>query len=59
MMKLDVLDGFDTIKICVGYQAGKRTYSQPPMRLSDYERYTPLYEEIEGWKASTRGITRV
>lgn len=58
MMKLDVLDGFDTIKICVGYQAGKRTYSQPPMRLSDYERYTPLYEEIEGWKASTRGITQ-
>ena len=58
MMKLDVLDGFDTIKICIGYQAGKRTYSQPPMRLSDYERYTPLYEEIKGWKASTRGITQ-
>lgn len=58
MMKLDVLDSLDTIKVCTGYQVGKRTHTQPPMRLSDYERYTPVYEELKGWKTSTRGITR-
>ena len=58
IMKLDVLDSFDTIKVCVGYQVGKRTYTQPPMKLSDYDRYEPIYEEFDGWKVSTRGITR-
>jgi adenylosuccinate synthase len=57
MMKLDVLDSFDTIKVCVGYQAGKKTYTQPPMKLSDYDRYEPIYEEFDGWKTSTRGVT--
>jgi adenylosuccinate synthase len=57
IMKLDVLDSFDTIKVCVGYQAGKKTYTQPPMKLSDYERYEPIYEEFDGWKTSTRGVT--
>jgi adenylosuccinate synthase len=57
IMKLDVLDSFDTIKVCVGYQAGKKTYTQPPMKLSDYDRYEPIYEEFDGWKTSTRGIT--
>jgi adenylosuccinate synthase len=52
-----VLDSFDTIKVCVGYQAGKKTYTQPPMKLSDYERYEPIYEEFDGWKTSTRGVT--
>lgn len=56
-MKLDVLDSFDTIKVCVGYQAGKKTYTQPPMKLSDYDRYEPIYEEFDGWKTSTRGVT--
>ena len=57
IMKLDVLDSFDTIKVCVGYQAGKKTYTQPPMKLSDYDRYEPIYEEFDGWKTSTRGVT--
>ena len=58
IMKLDVLDSFDTIKVCVGYQSGKKTYTHPPMKLSDYDRYEPIYEEFDGWKTSTRGITR-
>jgi adenylosuccinate synthase len=57
IMKLDVLDSFDRINVCVGYQAGKKTYTQPPMKLTDYERYEPVYEKLDGWKASTRGIT--
>jgi len=58
MMKLDVLDAFDKIKICTGYRAGKRTISQPPMSIVDYSRYEPVYEEVDGWKTSTRGMTK-
>lgn len=58
MMKLDVLDTFDKIKICTGYRVGKRTVSQPPMSIVDYSRYEPVYEEVDGWKSSTRGITK-
>ncbi len=58
MMKLDVLDALDKIKICTGYRAGKRTISQPPMNIVDYSRYEPIYEEMDGWKMSTRGITK-
>lgn len=57
LMKLDVLDSFDTIKVCVGYRYGKRIVSQPPMKLSDYGRYEPVWEEMDGWKSSTRGTT--
>lgn len=58
MMKLDVLDTFEKIKICTGYRTGKRITSQPPMSIVDYARYEPVYEEMDGWKSSTRGITR-
>lgn len=58
MMKLDVLDTFDKIKICVQYTIGKRSFSQPPMGLDDISRCEPVYEEIDGWMTSTRGITK-
>ena len=58
MMKLDVLDAFEKIKICVGYTIGKKSYSYPPMSLSEFSRCEPVYEEMNGWMASTRGVTR-
>lgn len=58
MMKLDVLDSFNTIKICVQYRLGKRLYSQPPLSVNDFARCEPVYEEMEGWRCNTRGITR-
>jgi adenylosuccinate synthase len=58
MMKLDVLDTFDKIKLCVQYTIGKRSYSQPPMSLRDFSRCVPVYEEMDGWMTSTRGVTR-
>jgi adenylosuccinate synthase len=58
MMKLDVLDTFDKIKICVKYVIGKRSFTQPPMSLDDLSRCEPVYEEMDGWMTSTRGITR-
>ena len=57
IMKLDVLDHFDTIKICTSYKIGKRIHTQPPMSVADYIRCEPQYEEMEGWKSPITGIT--
>ena len=46
IMKLDVLDGFEKIKVCVAYEIdGKRTESMP----EDLENIVPIYEELDGW----------
>ncbi len=51
--KLDVLDDFDQIKVCVGYQLdGERLRHFPD--TPDLERVTPVYETWPGWKTSTR-----
>ncbi|SFR96250.1 adenylosuccinate synthase [Sphingomonas jatrophae] len=55
LTKLDVLDGFDEIAICVGYELdGQRTDYLPP-HPQDQMRVTPVYETIEGWPGSTAG----
>jgi adenylosuccinate synthase len=46
LMKLDVLDGFDTIKICVAYEVNGERINYVPANLEDV---TPIYEEIKGW----------
>jgi len=56
--KLDVLDGIDTIRICVGYRMGDQVRDLPPMAAEHYEECEPVYEDIPGWKESTVGITR-
>jgi adenylosuccinate synthase len=58
VMKLDVLDGFDTIMICTGYRRGKRLYREPFMRLDDYYDAEPVYEALEGWKRPLTAIRR-
>ncbi len=58
LMKLDVLDSFDTIKICVNYRIGAKLVDRPPVSIADYDRCEPQYEEMEGWKTSIRDITR-
>lgn len=48
IMKLDVLDGFETIKVCVAYEIdGQRVETLP----EDLENVTPIYEELEGWES--------
>ncbi|MBV6417233.1 MAG: Adenylosuccinate synthetase [Steroidobacteraceae bacterium] len=54
--KLDVLDGLDTISVCVGYRLGDTTLSEPPALVDAYADVTPVYEELPGWKESTIGI---
>jgi adenylosuccinate synthase len=46
LMKLDVLDGFETIKICVAYELNGERIDYVP---ADLEDVTPVYEEIKGW----------
>jgi adenylosuccinate synthase len=55
--KLDVLDGLDTIRICVGYRVGGKTTSETPLFTDAYAEIEPVYEELPGWKVSTVGLT--
>jgi adenylosuccinate synthase len=51
LMKLDVLDAFDAINVCVKYRVGKRVYSDPPLGIKDLSVCEPIYERVEGWKS--------
>ncbi|MCJ1898974.1 MULTISPECIES: adenylosuccinate synthase [Paracoccus] len=55
LTKLDVLDGFQTLKICTGYQVDGQHYDHLPTAASLQARATPVYEEMEGWQESTQG----
>ncbi|OWJ86826.1 adenylosuccinate synthetase, partial [Haematobacter massiliensis] len=55
LTKLDVLDGFDTLKICVGYEVDGVKYDHLPTAAALQSRATPIYEELEGWQESTAG----
>jgi adenylosuccinate synthase len=53
--KLDVLDGLDPIRICVGYTCEGKKYDQVPAGLRELENCCPVYEEHPGWSAPTAG----
>jgi adenylosuccinate synthase len=55
LTKLDVLDGFETLKICIGYKLNGKTYDYLPPHAIDQAAVEPVYEEIEGWSQSTAG----
>ena len=55
LTKLDVLDGFDKLKICVGYRVGDRDYDYLPPHPQDQGRAEPVYEEMDGWAETTAG----
>ena len=55
LTKLDVLDGFDELNICVGYRLGDRTLDYLPPHASDQAAVVPIYETIPGWSQSTAG----
>ncbi|MBC7146958.1 MAG: adenylosuccinate synthase [Thioclava marina] len=55
LTKLDVLDGFETIKICVGYDLDGKRLDYLPTAAEEQKRCVPVYEEIEGWSDSTEG----
>jgi adenylosuccinate synthase len=55
MTKLDVLNDFDTIKVCVGYRAEGKIFHQVPSNLEKLKHSEPVYEELEGWKTEIKG----
>lgn len=58
VMKLDVLDVLEEIKICVGYKLDGKNLDTPPAMTSDWARLEPVYEIFPGWKQSTKEIHR-
>ena len=55
--KLDVLDGLDTIDICVGYKLGSKVIKNMPDLINKFSECEPIYESWPGWKKSTLGIS--
>jgi adenylosuccinate synthase len=55
LTKLDVLDGFDEIKICTGYRRGGKAYDHLPAGATAQAEMAPVYESFAGWRESTRG----
>ena len=54
--KLDVLDGLDTIRICVGYKVDNQIRNSPPIGAEGFAAVEPVYEDMPGWKESTVGV---
>jgi adenylosuccinate synthase len=55
LTKLDVLDGFPVLKICVGYDLDGKRLDYLPTAADAQARCTPIYEEMEGWSETTAG----
>jgi adenylosuccinate synthase len=53
LTKLDVLDGFETLKLCVGYDLDGKRLDYLPTAAEQQARCTPIYEEMPGWSEST------
>jgi len=57
LTKLDVLDTFETVRVCVAYEAGGERFTHPPYHQSVLHQVTPVYEELAGWKTDLTGAT--
>ncbi len=55
LTKLDVLDGMDAIKICVGYELDGERIDYLPASQGTQARVKPIYETMEGWEGTTAG----
>jgi adenylosuccinate synthase len=55
LTKLDVLDGFAELKVCVGYRLDGQAVDYLPAATALQARVEPVYETMEGWSESTRG----
>ncbi|VVE68683.1 adenylosuccinate synthetase [Pandoraea captiosa] len=57
MTKLDVLDGLETVRLCVGYKIDGKSVDILPRGAVDVARCEPVYEDFPGWSQSTVGVT--
>ena len=56
--KLDILSGFETLKLCVAYQKDGKTYNDLPFGPTELEGCEPVYDEFPGWNEDVSGIRR-
>ncbi|WP_280561550.1 MULTISPECIES: adenylosuccinate synthase [unclassified Chromohalobacter] len=59
LTKLDVLDGLENIRVCVGYRSKDGATIDNPVDSEGYEVIEPLYQDLPGWSESTLGIKRI
>ena len=59
LTKLDVLDGLDVLRICVGYKGKDGATVESPVDIESYDALEPVYEELPGWSESTVGAKTV
>lgn len=59
LTKLDVLDGLDVIRLCVGYENEEGKPIESAWDADSYARVRPIYEELPGWSESTFGIKKL
>ena len=55
LTKLDVLDGFEKVKICTGYRLNGKVLDYFPSHAADQAAAEPIYEEMDGWDGTTAG----
>jgi adenylosuccinate synthase len=55
LTKLDVLDGMEELKVCVGYELDGKRIERFPFTMGAQARIKPVYETFEGWHESTKG----
>lgn len=58
LTKLDMLDTFDTVKVCVAYECDGVRYEHIPYHQSVLHKVTPVYAELPGWNTDLSGVTR-
>jgi adenylosuccinate synthase len=54
--KLDILDCFETLKVCVAYESDGKRYENLPWHQSVLHSVTPVYEELPGWQSDTSAV---
>ena len=59
LTRLDVLDGFDSVKICTAYELDGEVVDRFPGGIAALERSKPIYEEHPGWDSPTASVTRL
>jgi len=49
LTKLDILNGFDVLPVCVAYDVGGKRINEMPASLTEYRNAKPIYESLKGW----------
>ncbi len=58
LTKLDVLDAFDEIKMCINYELNGKKIDYLPAAVEDQIKVKPIYKTFKGWKKNTRGVKK-